>query len=444
MIINKGNLKKAYEELKLNKNNAIGYLFSNTKLNQDTSKLLSNCIFTIKDNYADLNVPCRGSSLFLKEFYPNYKSTVQKLLEEEGAICVARTNLDEFGLGGSGEHSAYGKIFHPLNDKYLVGGSSSVAAATFTNNISFSIGSDTGDSVRKPASNIGKIGFKPSYGAISRYGLYAFATSMDTVAYFVHNINDLILLSSVLYKDDKKHDLSSKNLSFNHNDVCIQKPKTVAYLDCFNELEPYVAKAYKNLLEKLQKNGIKIINIKVNKTLLESIDTVYRVIAFSEASSNLSNLVGISFENSNHNKNWEDYSTELRTKNIGTMAQARLILGSYFLEKENQIKYFLKAKKIRAYLQNYFNDIHNKYDLFIFPASNDSAPLVNKQYKSSYMDYILTLANLVGNPSLTMKMGTNSNNNLPFNIALDTKMYDDVKLFSYSLYMEKLLGENNE
>ncbi len=97
MIINKGNLKKAYEELKLNKNNAIAYLFSNTKLNQDTSKLLSNCIFTIKDNYADLNVPCRGSSLFLKEFYPNYKSTVQKLLEEEGAICVARTNLDEFG-----------------------------------------------------------------------------------------------------------------------------------------------------------------------------------------------------------------------------------------------------------------------------------------------------------------------------------------------------------
>ena len=442
MIINKGNFEKAHFELKNDKNNAVAYLFSNNKNNK--KGLLANCVFTIKDNYADIYVPCKASSLFLKDFYPNYKATVLDLLENEGAICVARTNLDEFGLGGSGEHSAFGKILHPQNSNYLVGGSSSGAAATLTNNISFAIGSDTGDSVRKPSSNIGKIGFKPSYGAISRYGLFAFATSLDTAAYFTHNVNDLILLSSILYKEDKKHDLTSKNLSFNYNDINIKKPKIVAYLDCFSELEPYVEKSYKNLLDKLEKNGIQLIKIVVDKKLLESIDTIYRIIAFSEASSNLSNLTGIAFSNSNKEENWKKYVNNLRSQNIGKMAQARLILGSYFLEKENQTKYFLKAKKLRSYLQKYFNDIYSKYDLFIFPASNDSAPLDNKKYKSSYMDYILTLSNLVGNPSLTMKLGKNPNNDLPFNIALDAKLYDDTKLFSYALYFEKILGDNNE
>ncbi|MDD1371333.1 amidase family protein [Metamycoplasma hyosynoviae] len=438
MII-KGDIKKAIKELKSDKNNAVAYVFENAKL-QDKG-ILSNCVFTIKDNYAQKNVECKASSLFLNNFKPQYNATVINLLEQAGATCIARTNLDEFGLGGSGEYSAYGKVLHPQNKKYLVGGSSSGAAATFNENISFAIGSDTGDSVRKPASNIGKCGFKPSYGAVSRYGLFAFATSLDTVAYFTHNVSDLITLSSVLYKQDLKSDLTSKELSFEASSIKEQKPKTVCYLDCFDQLEDYVASSYQKFLDTLVAKGINLIKIKVNEKLLKSIDTVYRIIAFSEASSNLSNLVAINFGMKQEGKNWEEIMINSRSKNLGKMVQSRLILGSYFLEQENQSKYFNQAKKMRRYLSNYFTKIHEQCDIFVFPASNASAPEDGKAYKSSYMDYILTYGNLVGNPSLTLKLGENPKNHMPFNISIDAKLYSDTKLMEYALFIEKILGE---
>ena len=438
----KGNLELAKKELLTNKNNAVAYVFKDAKLN-NSKGLLVNCVFTIKDNFADKNVKARASSLFLDTFQPSYKATCLELLEAAGATCVGRTNLDEFGLGGSGEHSAYGKIFHPKNNEYLVGGSSSGAAATFTNAISFAIGSDTGDSVRKPASIIGVVGFKPSYGAISRYGMFAFASSLDTVSYFTHNVSDLILLSSVLYKQDRKHDLTSENLEFNYNDIKLVKPKTVAYLDCFNELEPSVKEAYQNIINKLQKENVKLVKVSEDKILLKSIDTIYRIIAFSEASSNLSNLTNITF-GQKLNDSWVKNAFESRSKKIGKMAQARLILGSYFLEKDNQIKYFVQAKKIRNYLKEYFTNIHTQADIFIYPASYGSAPKIGEKKKSTYMDYILTYANLVGNPSMTIKLGKNKNNGLPFNLTIDAKIYNDTKLFSHALYIEELIGDQNE
>lgn len=125
--------------------------------------------------------------------------------------------------------------------------------------------------------------------------MFAFASSLDTVSYFTHNVSDLILLSSVLYKQDRKHDLTSENLEFNYNDIKLVKPKTVAYLDCFNELEPSVKEAYQNIINKLQKENVKLVKVSEDKILLKSIDTIYRIIAFSEASSNLSNLTNITF-----------------------------------------------------------------------------------------------------------------------------------------------------
>lgn len=439
-MINKGNLEKAISKLSSDKNNAISHVFTDAKLNNNG--LLANCVYTVKDNYADTNTIARGSSLILSNFRPSYKATIIKLLEEAGATCVARTNLDEFGLGGSGEYSAYGLIKNPLNDKYLVGGSSSGAAATFDENISFAIGSDTGDSVRKPASNIGKVGFKPSYGAISRYGLFAFASSLDTVAYFTHNVSDTIELASVLYKQDLKHDLTSVDLSFNKDEITLSKPNKVAYLDCFDKLSDSVKNSYSKLLESLKNQGIELVKIEADEKLLNSIDVVYKVIAFSEASSNLSNLVGTEFGNRIEGNNWEETYLLTRSQGLGKMVQSRLILGSYFLKEENQIRYFVKAKKMRRYLSEYFTKIHQSADIFIYPASNDIAPLIGKKYEPSYMDYILTNANLVGNPSLTLKMG--EENNMPFNIAIDGQLYQDKKMLSHALYIEKLIGEENE
>ncbi|MBN4089438.1 amidase family protein [Mycoplasma enhydrae] len=431
------------KKLQQDNNNAVSHIFKEAKLK--TNGLLANTLFTTKDNYADKNIVCKASSKFLENFRPNYKSTVIRLLEEAGSTCVARVNLDELALGGSGEYSAYGLIKNPLNNSYLVGGSSSGSAATLYDDLDFAIGSDTGDSVRKPASNIGKIGFKPSYGAISRYGLFAFATSLDTVAYFGHTIQDIIKISSILYKPDFQKDMTSIDLSFNLSDIKENKPKKVAYLDCFDKLNPSIAKSYKNLLDKLKKEGVQLIKIDEDLKMLHAIDVVYKVIAFSEASSNLANLTGVHFGSRIEGKNWSDSYIKSRSNNLGKMVQSRLILGSYFLEQDNQIKYFVKAKKMRRVLSGYFSNIHNMADVFIYPASNDIAPRINEKPKyKSYLDYILTYANLVGNPSLTMKLGVDEKTHMPFNIAIDTKINTDTKLFSHALYLEKLLGENNE
>ncbi|AZZ65294.1 Asp-tRNA(Asn)/Glu-tRNA(Gln) amidotransferase subunit GatA [Metamycoplasma phocicerebrale] len=437
------NIKKIIQNLKEDQNNAIAYVFENAKLN--SSGLLANTVFSIKDNYADINVNARASSKFLENFKPQYKSTVIKLLEEEGSTCVARTNLDEFGLGGSGEYSAFGLIKNPLNTKHLVGGSSSGAAATFSNDIDFAIGSDTGDSVRKPASNIGKIGFKPSYGAISRYGLFAFATSLDTVAYFSHSVKDLIKISSVLYKPDFEKDMTSIDLSFDYKNIKEIKPKKIAYLNCFDKLNPDISIAYKEFLNKLEKEGIELIKVEENLKILNSIDVIYKVIAFSEASSNLSNLTGVHFGQRIEGKNWMDSYTKTRSINLGKMVQSRLILGSYFLESENQIRYFVKAKRMRRIMKEYFDKIHDLADIFIYPATNDIAPEIGKESKyNSYLNNILTYANLVGNPSLTMKLKEDSIKNLPFNISIDAKRNKDTKLFSHALYLEKILGGKYE
>ncbi|ACF06981.1 aspartyl/glutamyl-tRNA(Asn/Gln) amidotransferase subunit A [Metamycoplasma arthritidis] len=438
-MIKKGSLQAAYNDLKANDNNAVAHVFD-IKEPPMSNKPLANCIFTIKDNYADVACPTRGSSKFLETFQSSYEATVLKLLRESGALCVARTNLDEFGMGGSGEYSAYGVIKHPQNHQYMIGGSSSGAAATFSDNISFAIGSDTGDSVRKPASNIGKVGFKPSYGAISRYGLFSFATSLDTVAYFTHNVNDAIELSHVLFKQDLANDLTSKDLSFKLEDVKLAKPKTVAYLDCFDKLAPAVAKAYQGLLDQLKKANVQLIKIDVDEKMFNSIDVVYKVISFSEASSNLANLTGIAFgPKFDIEGDWEETVIAKRSQKLGKMVQSRLILGSYFLEEENQIKYFVKAKKMRQVLFDYFSEIHSESDCFIYPAASDSAPKFDENIKPNYMDFILTYGNLVGNPSMTMKLGTNKENNMPFNIAIDCAVDQDLKLFSHALYLEKLI-----
>ncbi len=435
----KGNFLKAIEELKLDNNNAVTEIYNTLNENKG---ILSNVIFTLKSNYAKKNNISDASSNILENFIAGYNATILDKLLNNGATLVASTNLDEFGLGGTGTFSNKGIISHPKNNKYYVGGSSSGSAATFTENIGFAIGSDTGDSVRLPASNIGKIGFKPSYGAVSRYGLFSYASSMDTVAWFNHSVNDCIIIAQLLFGKDK-YDLTSLNI--NVNDVTIKKPKKVAYLNCFNLLEEYVQVAYEKLLDKLVKENIEIVKIEPNEELLNAIKTVYDIISFSEASSNLSNLTGICFGNREEGDNWEEIIFNTRTKNLGEMVKWRLILGSFYLEKNNQQEYFVRAQKVRRLISNWFNKIYENYDILIFPSAPRVAPKKDNSNKTKdykYMDYILTSSNLVGNPSLGMKLGEHEN--MPFNISLETKIYNDKELLSFALYFEKIIGETND
>ncbi|UVD81917.1 amidase family protein [Mycoplasma iguanae] len=438
MFKNKGNFQKALEEAKNNKNNAISFIYEN-KISQNTEGSLADVIFSIKDNYATADASTQASSLSLKNFQPSYNATFLEKVYAEGAIPVFKTHCDELALGGEGIFSYWGIIKNPLDLTRKVGGSSSGAAAAFTKNLGFALGSDTGDSVRLPASYVGVVGFKPSYGAISRYGLFAYASSLDHVAYFTHNVSDALALSEVAYGIDKK-DFTTVNIPIKNAQMI--QPQKVAFFNLNGFLTPEVFSQYQILKDKLIAENIDVTILEPNIQLLETIKTVYEIISYSEASANLANINGISFANRQKGDSWDEIMTNTRSKGFGYMVQRRLLLGSYFLNKENQQDLFLRAQKVRRLIKEYYEKIHKQFDLIIFPSTPDIAPKFDSKEQWNFMDYILTGANLAGNPSISIPWI--KKDNLPVNLTLENGIYEDEKLFSFALWMEKLLGGENE
>ncbi|MHA3846098.1 amidase family protein [Mycoplasma sp. VS276A1] len=435
---NKGNFSKAYNELSSDKNNAVAYLYSNNSYSEKEGTF-NNVVATIKDVFATKDAPTRASSLILENFQPFYNATVVQKLIDANAHIVAKVNNDELALGGTGTYSAYGLIVNPRDKERFAGGSSSGSAATMTPNIGFALGSDTGDSVRLPASFNGLVGFKPSYGAISRYGMFAYASSLDTVAYFTHCVNDTIVAAQTLYGVDNK-DMTSVPVQIAN--AVKSKPNKIAVLDFSPYLKDYMLDAFNAFVEKIKANGIQAEIIKPNLEILNAINIVYRVISFSEASSNLANLTGIGFGNRANGDSWEEIMLNTRSTNFGKMVQERLALGSYFLYTENQKDIFFKAQKARRLIKNYYTELHKTYDCILFPAYAGIAPKFSDDTSSNgVMNFILTGANLVGNPSITIPLGMHEG--MPFSFALESAIYSDEKLLGYAEYLEELRGEIN-
>lgn len=431
-----GNFENARKELTNDKNNAVAYVYDQMKnLNQNGS--LSNAIFTIKNVFATDDATTNASSKILENFQPHYNAQVVQKLLNAGAVPVAKVHSDELALGGTGTYSGFGLVRNPIDPVRLSGGSSSGSIATLTENISFALASDTGDSVRLPASYNGKVGFKPSYGAISRYGMFAYCSSLDTVAFFAHNVNDIFEVSKATFGVDNK-DMTSVEVKMQQLNMI--KPKNVIALDLDEFLEDYVLDSYNKLIEKLIKNDVNVKKIKPDLTILRNIKPVYDIVSYSEASANLANLNGIAFGERKTGENWQEIMTNTRTSGFGKMVQRRLTLGSYYLYSKNQDEIFKKAQKVRRVIKDYLTNLHKNSDVLIYPASAAVAPFIDFSKNKNYdlMEYILTGSNLVGNPSITLPLG--KKDNLPFNIELDTEIYSDEKLLSISLWFEEILG----
>lgn len=431
-----GNFENARKELINDKNNAVAHVYDQMKnLNQNGS--LSNAVFTIKNVFATDDATTNASSKILENFQPHYNAQVVQKLLNAGAVPVAKVHSDELALGGTGTYSGFGLVRNPIDPERLSGGSSSGSIATLTENISFALASDTGDSVRLPASYNGKVGFKPSYGAISRYGMFAYCSSLDTVAFFAHNVNDIFEVSKATFGVDNK-DMTSVEVKMHQLNMI--KPKNVIALDLDEFLENYVLDSYNKLIEKLIKNGVNVKKIKPDLTILRNIKPVYDIVSYSEASANLANLNGIAFGERKTGENWQEIMTNTRTNGFGKMVQRRLTLGSYYLYSKNQDEIFKKAQKVRRVIKDYLTNLHKNSDVLIYPASAAVAPFIDFSKNKNYdlMEYILTGSNLVGNPSITLPLG--KKDNLPFNIALDSEIYSDEKLLSISLWFEEILG----
>ena len=413
----------------------------------NTGHILNGIIYSLKDNITTSNILTTGGSLFLKNYIPTHDSTVYNLLKNTGANLLTKDNMDEFGLGGTGTFSAFGQLTNPIDKERIVGGSSSGSSVMVKKDlVSFSIGTDTGDSIRKPASFLGIVGFKPSYGMISRYGVYPYAPSMDHVGIIAKYITDIAIVFSTLNKFDKK-DLTSiqMNKEYDFNNLKPDKSKKIAIIkQSLDYMLDNEKKIFIDYLFQLKNDGFSITEVDFNQTLIEAIDPIYKIISYSEANSCYSNLTGVTFGDDNNDyKNWKDLIVKNRTEKLGDQLKRRFVIGSYSIIGENFEKIYVKSKKIRTLIIDEINKILDQFDAYIIPGASRIAPLLsdfkNNISDSNFGDDLLQIANFAGLPSITIPAIEYLNN--PLGINITSKNFNDETLLNIALAIEDF---NNE
>lgn len=399
---------------------------------KESSSLLNGVPYALKDNYSTKGILTTASSNILKNYVPIYNSTVYQKLVDAGAILVGKTVLDEFAMGGSGTTGATGPGRNPFDKERQAGGSSAgSAAAVALGIVPFALGSDTGDSVRKPASYCGIVGFKPTYGRISRYGLFAFASSLDHVGVFTNSVYDATVVTDVLKGHDDKDLTSLEDETINYVDSINDdvKGKKLFYIKeaLKGEEDSVCYKEFMATLEKIRSLGIEVVEESFDERLLKALYSTYFVISCAEATSNLANQTGIIFGSRENGNTYEEVMINSRTKGFGEFIKRRFIIGSYVLQKENQEKLFLNACRVRRMVVDNMHKLFEKYDGLIMPASPNVAPFIENKdaevlkEKNYVLDSILVIGNFGGFPSITIPMAKENNLPLGINITCDIK-----------------------
>ena len=422
---------------------------------EDSNSLLNGIPYAIKDNFSTKGILSTSSSNILKDYVPVYDATVYKKLNEAGAVLVGKTVLDELAMGGTGTTGATGVVKNPWDEMRQIGGSSAGSAASIALGIvPFSIGSDTGDSIRKPASFGGVVGFKPTYGRISRYGLFAFASSLDHVGCFTRCVEDAAIVTDILKgKDDK--DMTSlpdediKYTDMLNNDI---KGKKLFYIKEITDLDMYkdageetlkVLKQFKETIEKCRELGFIVEEVSIDEKLLKAIYPAYMTISCAEATSNNSNLTGIIFGPRGEGNNINDIMFDARTKGFSELIKRRFILGSYILQKENQERLFKNAQRLRHIIVDKINELFESYDAMILPASGGIAPKFEESIDRMSDRYLIlenhmAIGNFGGYPSITIPNGFVSN--MPIGINITGPQFKDGELLNIAHKIEEKLG----
>lgn len=415
-------------------------------------EILKGIPYLAKDNYSTKGVETTASSNILNGYIPNFDATVVKKLRKSGMIMVGHTSMDELAMGGTGTSGKRGNTLNPYCKDRIIGGSSSGSAASVsTGLVPFALGSDTGDSVRKPASNVNLVGFKPTWGLISRFGLFPFAPSLDTVAYFTRNVFDsAVILSTLCGKD--KNDFSSANFKRKKyetllNDCSLHRVGYFkAVYDNINDIK--IKKEFDTLLSKLKDSGFSIVQYDYPIELLDALYPTYMIISCSEASSNDANLDGIRFgpKPSGDIKTYADYMKKSRTEGFSSLIKRRFVIGSFSLLQENRFEMFDRAQKARRLIIDEMNKFYETCDFLISPASFSKPKLfteLSTKWKSNpdFMDNILTIGNFGGFPSITlpfMKLDES-----PLGINITGRCFQDDKVLSFANAIENITQLKN-
>ena len=421
--------------------------------------LLSGIPFGVKDNYSTRGVLSTGSSNTLKDYVPFFDATSYSNLKNVGAVMVNKTVLDEFGMGGTGTTGHTGVVLNPWDKTRMCAGSSAGSAAAVASGVyPYALGSDTGDSIRKPAAYCGIVGYKPTYGMISRYGLFPFASSLDTCGVLTRSVEDAAIVVDNMKGIDPKdmtswdssniHLFDSLNGDVKGKKLCYVKELCDInnYPDATDELKEHLNN-FMNTIDICKKIGMEVEEVSIDQKLLNAVGSTYVVISCAEATSNMSNLTGISFGPRAKGDNYIDMMKNYRTEGFCSLIKRRFIIGSYVLQAENKDRYFFNAQRVRRLIVNEWKKLFKEYDAVILPVGSGSAKYLDDSKNSKItninpLEEHLQIGNFGGFPSITIPNGFISN--MPVGVNITGNCYDDINVLNIAYALEASMNYKNQ
>lgn len=404
----------------------------------------------VKDLLCTDGLRTTAASKMLENFVPPYSATVVRRLQGAGAIIIGKTNLDEFAMGSSNETSAFGPVRNPWNPEYVPGGSSGGSAAALAAGLApAAIGTDTGGSIRQPASFCGVYGLKPTYGRVSRYGMIAYASSLDQAGPMARSTEDCARLLEVIAGHCRFDSTTAKvdvpkwssDLNGELKGLKVGLPK-----ECFtSEVEEDVERVTQNAIEALKKRGAEIVEVSI--PLSKHAVSVYYLIATSEASSNLARYDGIRYGyradfGGRTSVDLEEFYSRTRGEGFGHEVKRRIMLGTYALSAGYYDAYYRKASQVRRLLRDQFLKVFEQCDVLLTPVATSPAFKLNSRLMDPIAmvmnDVFTTSANLAGIPAMSCPAGF-SRDGLPIGVQLMAKHFDEARLFQVSFALEETL-----
>ena len=418
--------------------------------NPNYEKKLPGIPIAVKDLFCTKNLRTTAGSKILGNFIPTYESTVTENLWNAGSILLGKLNCDEFAMGSSNETSFFGNVQNPVGENLVPGGSSGGSASALAAKLTpTTIGTDTGGSIRQPASFTGTVGLKPTYGSCSRYGIVAFASSLDQAGPMTRDVKDCSLLFEVMSSYDQKDSTSVdfkrgnylKELNNSIKGKKIGIPKEYRVEGMPKEIEDLWQKG----INIIKEAGAEIVNISLPNTKYAL--PAYYIVAPAEASSNLARYDGVKYGFRSKGENLIDMYEKTRSEGFGNEVKRRIMIGTYVLSSGYYDAYYLKAQKVRKLIKNDFDEVYKKVDAILTPSTPSSAFKIGEKTNdpvSMYLNDIFTVPiNLAGLPAISIPAGLDSKG-YPLGLQIIGKAFEEQNILNIAYSMEKEINFKNK
>ena len=415
----------------------------------DFKKKLPGIPIAVKDLFCTKNIRTTAGSKILENFIPTYESTVTQNILNEGGIIIGKLNCDEFAMGSSNETSYFGNVQNPVSENLVPGGSSGGSSSALAAKLTpATIGTDTGGSIRQPASFTGTVGLKPTYGSCSRYGIVAFASSLDQAGPMTHDVKDCSLMFEIMStydtKDSTSVDFKRENYLTNLNENIKGKKIGIPKEYRVDGMPKEIDELWEKGIKIIKENGGQIIEISLPNTNY-ALPTYY-IVAPAEASSNLARYDGVKYGFRSKGENLIDMYEKTRSEGFGDEVKRRIMIGTYVLSSGYYDAYYLKAQKVRRLIKNDFDEAYKKVDAILTPSTPSSAFKIGEKLNdpvSMYLNDIFTVPiNLAGLPAISIPAG-HDKKGYPLGLQVIGKAFDEQSILNIAFALEKNISFKN-